>query len=91
MAYINVIASCILGSVGGASSNMTSSYGNIFGVTAHLCGEFTGDRWIPLTNASDTEFDFFIYAWITGWVSNGEAGDLRRHRSLSDVTEMFLP
>ena len=26
---------------------MTSSNGNIFFITGHLCGEFTGDRWIP--------------------------------------------
>ena len=26
---------------------MTSSNGNIFRVTSHLCGEFTGSRWIP--------------------------------------------
>ena len=34
---------------------MTSSNGNIFRVTGHLCGEFTGFRWIPLTKASDAE------------------------------------
>ena len=34
---------------------MTSSNGNIFRVTAHLCGEFTGPRWIPRTKASDAE------------------------------------
>ena len=28
---------------------MTSSDGNIFRVTGHLCGEFTGPRWIPHT------------------------------------------
>ena len=28
---------------------MTSSNGNIFRVTGHLCGEFTGHRWIPHT------------------------------------------
>ena len=32
---------------------MTSSNGNIFRVTGHLCGEFTGDWWIPHTKASD--------------------------------------
>ena len=32
---------------------MTSSNGNIFRVTGPLCGEFTGHRWIPLTQASD--------------------------------------
>ena len=28
---------------------MTSSNGNIFRVTGHLCGELTGLRWIPRT------------------------------------------
>ena len=37
---------------------MTSSNGNIFRVTGHLCGEFTGPRWIPRTKASvDVFFD----------------------------------
>ena len=40
---------------------MTSSNGNIFRVTGHLCGEFTGPRWIPRTKASDTQsFDVFF-------------------------------
>ena len=34
---------------------MTSSNGYIFRVTGHLCGEFTGPRWIPHTKASDAE------------------------------------
>ena len=34
---------------------MTSSNGNIFRVTGHSCGEFTGPRWIPHTKASDAE------------------------------------
>ena len=34
---------------------MTSSNGNIFRVTGHLGGEFTGDRWIPRTKASYAE------------------------------------
>ena len=34
---------------------MTSSNGNIFRVTGHLCGEFTGPRWIPRTKASNAE------------------------------------
>ena len=37
-----------------------SSNGNIFRVTGHLCGEFTGDRWIPRTKASDTELWYFL-------------------------------
>ena len=34
---------------------MTSSNGSIFRATGHLCGEFTGHRWIPRTKASDAE------------------------------------
>ena len=37
---------------------MTSSNGNSFRFTGHLCGEFTGLRWIPRTKASDAGFDF---------------------------------
>ena len=37
---------------------MTSSNGNIFRVTGHLCGEFTGPRWIPRTQRrADVLFD----------------------------------
>ena len=39
---------------------MTSSNGNSFRVTGHLCGEFTGLRWIPRTKASDAGFDVFF-------------------------------
>ena len=41
---------------------MTSSNGNIFRVTGHLCGEFTGPRWIPRTKASDAELWCFIWS-----------------------------
>ena len=59
-------------------NTMTSSNGNIFRVTGHLCGEFTGPRWIPHTKASDAELWllFFICVWINGWESNREADDL---------------
>ena len=40
---------------------MTSSNENIFRVTGHLCGEFTGDRWIPRTKASDAELWCFLW------------------------------
>ena len=61
----------------------TSSNGNIFRVTGPLCGEFTGQWWIPRTNTSDAELWRFLWSapWINGWVNNGEAGDLRRHRA----------
>ena len=41
---------------------MTSSNGNIFRVTGHLCGEFTGPRWILRTKASDAELWCFLWS-----------------------------
>ena len=41
---------------------MTSSNGNIFCVTGHLCREFTGPRWIPCTKASDIELRYFLWS-----------------------------
>ena len=70
---------------------MTSLNENIFRGTAHLCGEFTGDRWIPCTMASGADLLMFslICAWINCWVSNGRAGDLRRHGAHYDVIVMI--
>ena len=59
-----------------------------FRVTGHLHGEFTGHRWFTRTKASDAELWSLISAWITGWVNNGKAGDLRRHRAHYYVTLM---
>ena len=36
--------------------------GNIFRVTGPLCGEFTGQQWIPRTKASDTELWCFLWS-----------------------------
>ena len=71
---------------------MTSSNGNIFRVTGHLCREFTGDRWIPSTKANDAELWCFLWSapWINGWVNTRGAGDLRRRRGHYDVTVMFF-
>ena len=71
---------------------MTSSNGNIFRATGHLCGEFTGQRWIPHTKASNAELCFFslLRAWINGWVNNHKAGDLRCRRAHCDVTVMYI-
>ena len=62
--------------------------GNMFHVTGHLGGEFTGHRWIPRTKASNAELWCFslICAWMNDWVNNREAGDLRSHRTHYDVT-----
>ena len=48
-------------------------------------------RWIPRTKASDAELWLFslIRARINGWVNNGEAVDLRRHRSYYDAIVMY--
>ena len=51
------------------------------------CGEFTVHQWIPLTQTSDAELWWFL--WTNGWVSNQDAGDLRRHRAHYDVTVMW--
>ena len=66
---------------------MASSNGNIFRVTGPLCGQFAGHRQIPLTKASDAELCCFLWSapWINGWVNDGEADDLRRHRVHYDV------
>ena len=45
---------------------MTSSYGNIFSVTNHLCEECTGHRWIPRTKASDAELWCFLWS-VPAW------------------------
>ena len=63
-------------------SMMTSSNGNIFRVTGHLCGH--KGHWrralmLPL-----------ICTWIYGCTNNREAGDMRRHRAHYDVTVMSL-
>ena len=41
---------------------MTSSNGDILRITGHLCGEFTGHRWIPRTKASDAELWYFLWS-----------------------------
>ena len=41
---------------------MTSSNGNIFPVTGHLCREFTDPRWIPHTKASDAKLGCFLWS-----------------------------
>ena len=68
-------------------SMMTSSNGNIFRVTGHLCGEFPvnsphKDQWrgaLMFTLICDR---------INGWVNNRGAGDLRRNSAHYDVIGM---
>ena len=56
---------------------MTSSNGNIFRVTGHLCGRF------PVNSPHKGQWRgalifSLICTWINGWLNNFEAGDLRR-------------
>ena len=61
-----------------------------FRVTGPLCGEFTSDRWIPLTKASDTGLDVFFDLCLNKRFSKqSNAGDLRRRRAHYDVTVMM--
>ena len=48
---------------------MTSSNGNIFRVTGHLCGEFTGPRWIPRTKTSAAELWCFLWSAPDKWLN----------------------
>ena len=71
---------------------MTSSNGNVFRVTGHLCGEFTGP---PVNSPHKGQWRgalifSLICVWINGWVNNREAGDLRRYRAHYDVSVMDL-
>ena len=76
---------------------MTSSNGNIFRVTGHLCGEFTGLRWIPRTKASDAELWCVLWSvpdkrlskqsW--GWWFETQSGSLWRH-SNGEVSDIHI-
>ena len=83
---------------------MTSSNGNIFRVTDHLCGEFTGPRWIPRTMASDAvvvtrSFDVFFdlrlnkrlskQSW--GWWFETLSCPLWRHCNILDQILVWDP
>ena len=61
---------------------MTSLNGNLFRVTGHLCGEFTGHRWIPLTKGQYCGLWCFCDVGphkLLNKQSSGMAGDLRLH------------
>ena len=69
---------------------MTSSNGNIFRVTGHLYGEFTGPRWIPaqrpVTQSFDVFFDLHPNKWLGkqwwGWWFETPWCPLWRHRNV---------
>ena len=69
---------------------MTSSNGNIFRVTGHLCGNSPVTGEFPAHKGQWHVALMFslISAWINCWVNNREAGDLRRYCAHYDVTVM---
>ena len=71
---------------------MTSSNGNIFRVTSHLCGNSP----VPVNSPHKGQWRgalmfTLICARMYGWVNNREAGDLRRYRAHYDVIVMGKP
>ena len=79
-------------------SMMTSSNGNIFHVTGHLCREFTGHRWIPRTKANDAELWYFFYLCLNkrlskqwwGWWFETPACPLWRHCNATNCEAMVI-
>ena len=69
---------------------MTSSNGNIFRVTGACWGEFTGDRWIPLTKPVTRSFDIFFDPRLSGWANHRDVDNLRRHCPYHDVNVMEI-
>ena len=65
---------------------MTSSNENIFRVTGHFCGEFTGPRWIPHTKASDAEFDKQLSKQSWDWWLETLSRPLWRHHNEDTIT-----
>ena len=78
----------VIASYRSRESMMASRNGNIFRVTGHLCGEFTGDRWPHKGQWRGALMFSLICARINVWVNNREAGELRRHRVHYDVIVM---
>ena len=78
---------------------MTSSNGNIFRVTGHLCGKFNGPRWISRTKASDAELWFFFDLRLNkrlskqprGWWFETLSSPLWRHRNVCDSKWKISP
>ena len=59
-------------------------------MTGPLCGESTNHWSIPLTQATDMEFWFFLSVpEQTAEQTNRGAGDLRHHQAHCDVTVLY--
>ena len=67
----NIICILVVSDAGAILIMMTSSNGNMFRVTDHLCGEFTGDR-RPVTRSFDGFFDIRLNKRLSkqwwGWL-----------------------
>ena len=71
---------------------MTSSNGNIFRVTGHLCGDSPANGEFPNKGQWRGALMFsLICVWINDWVNNRKAGDLIRYRLHYDVIVMQSP
>ena len=72
---------------------MMSSNGNICRVTGLMCGEFTGERWSPLSKASDAELWCFLWSASeqNGSANNRGASDLICHLAFYDAKVMTVP
>ena len=78
---------------------MTPSNGNSFRLTTHLCGEFTGPRWIPRRKASDAGLWCFLWSapefkrlskqsW--GWWFDMPSCPLWRHRKANPQSHAYF-
>ena len=69
---------------------MTSSNGNILRFTDHSCIDRSQVNSPHKGQWQGALIFLLICAWINGWVNNGKAGDLRRHRAHYDITVMVI-
>ena len=81
-----------------AKHMMTSSNGNIFRVTGHLCGEFTGPGEFPaqrsVTRSFDVFFDLHLNKGLSkqswGWWIETPQRPLWRHSNVIDEYHDYL-
>ena len=81
-------------------TTMTSSKGNIFPVTGHLCGEFIADRCIPrtkpLTRGFVVFFDLRLHKrlskqWRGWWFESPSRSLWRQSNAIGDYLHCHLP
>ena len=75
---------------------MTWSNGNIFRFIGPLWGKSTGDRWIPLTKASDAELWYLLFCALTNKQSKRRwfetpSRSLWRHCNVIFIMKIFIP